>query len=131
MTDPADRLRIDKWLWFARFYKTRGLAATTVGAGHVRVNGDKVHKPAHTLRPGDVLTLPQGDRIRVVRVLAMGNRRGPAPEAQTLYEDLTEVKDVLPPAPQYEGQGRPTKRDRRMIDLHTRGRLNDPDEWSS
>ena len=117
MTDPIAKLRVDKWLWFARFYKTRGLASKTVSGGHVRVNGSKIAKASFAVGAGDVLTLPQGNRIRVVRVVQLGTRRGPTPEAQTLYEDLTEVKDDVPPAPRYEGKGRPTKRDRRMIDL--------------
>ncbi|THD73295.1 RNA-binding S4 domain-containing protein [Thalassobius vesicularis] len=117
MSEPVAKLRVDKWLWFARFYKTRGLASTMVNGGHIRVNGNKIAKASHSIGPGDVLTLPQGNQIRVVRVLELGTRRGPAPEAQTLYADLTEVKDAVPPAPRYEGKGRPTKRDRRMIDL--------------
>lgn len=123
MSDPVTKLRVDKWLWFARFYKTRGLASKMVTGGHIRVNGTKIAKASHAIGPGDVLTLPQGHQIRVVRVLELGARRGPAPEAQTLYADLTEVKDDVPPAPRYEGKGRPTKRDRRMFDLGRAGEL--------
>ena len=83
-----DRIRIDKWLWQARFFKTRSLAAAVVSSGHLRLNGAKMAKPGHDLRPGDVLTFPQASRIRVVRVLAPGDRRGPAAEAQLLYADL-------------------------------------------
>ncbi|SEQ99540.1 heat shock protein Hsp15 [Thalassovita taeanensis] len=111
------KLRLDKWLWHARFVKTRGLAASLVVGGHVRVNSAKAAKPAHMVGPGDVLTFPQGDNIRVVRILAIGLRRGPAPEAQMLYADLSEVKDDVPRAPRYEGKGRPTKRERRKLDL--------------
>lgn len=93
-----DRIRIDKWLWQARFFKTRGLAAGVVSAGHLRLNGVKMAKPGHDVRPGDVLTFPQGDRIRVVRVLAPGTRRGPAEEARMLYADL-DAGNADPPQP--------------------------------
>ncbi|MCG7574316.1 RNA-binding S4 domain-containing protein [Phaeobacter sp. CNT1-3] len=121
----ATKQRLDKWLWHARFYKTRGLASKMVSAGHVRVNSDKVSKPAHSVKPGDVLTFPQGNQIRVVRIEGIGDRRGPAPEAQTLYTDLTEPKESVPRSPKFEGKGRPTKRDRRMIDLDRQRGLND------
>jgi ribosome-associated heat shock protein Hsp15 len=88
--DPAaqPRLRLDKWLWQARFFKGRDLAAETVLSGHLRLNGQHCRKPGHAVQPGDVLTFPQGDRIRVIRVLALGERRGPAGEAARLYDDL-------------------------------------------
>lgn len=114
MADPAAKLRIDKWLWFARFFKTRTLAAKQVGAGHVRLNGERIAKPAETVVAGDVLTFAQGSRIRVIRVLATGDRRGPAPEAQALYEDLTPADSVEETAER--AGARPTKRDRRAID---------------
>ena len=82
------RLRLDKWLWQARFFKSRGLAAEVIEAGHVRVNGTRISRPGRDILEGDTLTFPQGDRIRLVRVLALGQRRGPAPEAQALYLDL-------------------------------------------
>ncbi|MGH1354289.1 MAG: RNA-binding S4 domain-containing protein [Thalassovita sp.] len=123
MTTATPKLRVDKWLWFARFYKTRGLASSKVTGGHIRVNGSKIAKASYGVAAGDVLTLPQGNQIRVVKVVELGTRRGPAPEAQTLYEDLTEVKDVVPKAPRFEGKGRPTKRDRRMIDFGRAGEL--------
>lgn len=88
MSDDA-RLRVDKWLWQARFFKSRSLAADVAASGHLRLNGNHVRKGAQPVRPGDMLTFPQGDKIRVVRVLAIGVRRGPASEAQVLYEDLT------------------------------------------
>jgi ribosome-associated heat shock protein Hsp15 len=113
---PA-RLRLDKWLWQARFFKTRTLAAGQVAAGHVRINGARVVKPAQGVCAGDVLTFAQGTRVRVVRIAALGVRRGPATEAQALYEDLSapETQDDVPPAPRFEGKGRPTKRDRRKL----------------
>ncbi|WP_170421685.1 RNA-binding S4 domain-containing protein [Ruegeria arenilitoris] len=111
------KLRIDKWLWQARFFKTRSLAAKQVSGGHVRLNGNRVLKPAQAVGPGDVLTFPQGRLVRVVRVEALGERRGPATEAQTLFADLTEKKDAPPKNPGFEGKGRPTKKDRRALDL--------------
>jgi ribosome-associated heat shock protein Hsp15 len=83
-----DRLRIDKWLWYARFLKTRSLAAALVEAGEVTVNETVVIKTSQALKPGDVVTLRLGKRWRRVRVLALGERRGPAPEAQALYEEM-------------------------------------------
>jgi ribosome-associated heat shock protein Hsp15 len=84
----AGPIRIDKWLWHARFFKTRSLAARMVSEGRVRVNSVRVTRPGRTLAPGDVLTFAQGDAVRVVRVRAPGTRRGPAPEARALYDDL-------------------------------------------
>lgn len=84
----AEAIRLDKWLWQARFCKSRTLAAALVGEGRVRVNSGRVTRPARLILPGDVLTFPQGGVIRVVRVLAPGVRRGPAAEARGLYEDL-------------------------------------------
>lgn len=81
-------IRLDKWLWQARFCKSRSLAAELVSGGHVRVNGTPVSRPGRDIAPGDVLTFPQGARIRVVRIEALGLRRGPATEAQELYTDL-------------------------------------------
>lgn len=81
-------IRLDKWLWHARFFKSRSLAAAACG-GPLRLNAQRVAQPAQTVRPGDVLTFAQGHQVRVIRVLAPGTRRGPATEAQTLYEDLT------------------------------------------
>lgn len=127
--DPqGETLRADKWLWFARFFKSRSLAAEVCKAGRLRVSGAKVAKPNHSVRVGDVLTFPQGRHIRVVRILALGERRGPAPEAQQLYEDLqppeTQRSSEPAPAPGAErgrGAGRPTKKERRELDrLHGR-----------
>ncbi|WP_300518749.1 RNA-binding S4 domain-containing protein [Aliiroseovarius sp.] len=117
-------MRADKWLWHARFFKTRGLATKLISAGHLRVNSDKVAKPAHGVGPGDVLTFPQGRRIRVVRITALSDRRGPAPEAQTLYEDLTPEEEKRPPAPRFEGKGRPSGKDRRNARLYDPTRLD-------
>ena len=87
------------------------------------MNSDKISKPAFTVGPGDTLTFPQGETIRVVRVVAIGTRRGPAPEAQQLYDDLTPVQEKRPPAPKTEGKGRPTKKDRRDMLLSRDARL--------
>ncbi len=92
MTAPPETVRLDKWLWQARFFKTRGMAADEVSARHVRVNGVKVSKPGRAVGPGDTLTFPQGTRVRMVRITQPGLRRGPAIEAQLLYVDL----DPLP-----------------------------------
>ncbi|ARE40062.1 Ribosome-associated heat shock protein [Rhodovulum sp. P5] len=124
MTDaPRPQIRLDKWLWHARFFKTRTLAAKLVAGGHVRVNAAKTDKPARKVGPGDTLTFPQGHDIRVVRIIAPGERRGPAPEAQALYEDLTPIKEMPAKAPRYEGRGRPTKKDRRMFEQSRKGPL--------
>ena len=82
------RIRIDKWLWQARFFKTRVLAALAVSGGHLRLNGAPMGKPGHAVGPGDVLTFPQGNQVRVVRILACGSRRGPAAEARGLYDEI-------------------------------------------
>jgi ribosome-associated heat shock protein Hsp15 len=78
--------RIDKWLFHARFYRTRTLAQAAASAGKVRLNGVRVQKPAQTLKPGDILTLGRGGQVVALRVLALGERRGSAAEAQQLYE---------------------------------------------
>ncbi len=84
------RQRVDKWLWFARLVKTRSLAAAIVSQGQVRLNRAKVTKPSHEVCLGDILTLAVHGRVRVVKVLAIGARRGPPGEAQTLYQDMAE-----------------------------------------
>ena len=112
MTGALPTIRLDKWLWYARFVKSRSLSAKLIGDGKVRVNGERSTKPSHSVRPGDALTFPQGRHVRVVRILEVGTRRGPATEAQTLYEDLSPPET---PASERAGE-RPTKRDRRRID---------------
>ncbi len=86
--------RIDKWLFFARLTKTRGLAQTVVESGAVRLNREKIDQPAKLVRPGDVLTMSLNGRVRVLKVRAPGLRRGPASEAAGLYLDLS-----APPKP--------------------------------
>jgi ribosome-associated heat shock protein Hsp15 len=89
-------IRLEKWLWQARFFKTRALATKLCASGRVRVNGAVVRKAHYAIRAGLVLTFPQARKIRVVRVLALGDRRGPAPEASALYEVLIDDHDHLP-----------------------------------
>lgn len=109
-------IRLDKWLWQARFFKSRSLAAAACG-GAMRLNGQPVAKPAQALRPGDVLTFVQAREVRIVKVLAPGTRRGPAAEAQTLYQDLTPPREPrATAAPQPESGGRPTGKARRDMD---------------
>ena len=118
-------MRIDKWLWAARFYKTRSLAAQELDKGRVQLNGHAV-KPAHEIKPGDKLMLRQGTVLREVQVLGLSMQRGPAPVAQALYEESADSleKRLLAaeqrklnsePAASIE-HGRPTKRERRNID---------------
>ncbi len=120
MVGPAEKIRLDKWLWYARFFKTRGIASKQVSGGHVRVNGDKAAKPAQPVGPGDVLTFAQARRIRVIRIVALGVRRGPAAEAQGLYDDLTPPEETKAP-PEPRSGARPTKRDRRVMDAFRSG----------
>lgn len=118
MSEPAQKIRIDKWLWHARFFKTRSIAAKVVSGGKLRVNGQPISKPAYMVSASDVLTFPQAHNVRVIKVLAMGERRGPAPEAQQLYEDLAPPKpreEITEQVPRFEGKGRPTKKDRRAL----------------
>lgn len=124
--NPDDETRrLDLWLWFSRFFKSRTIATRFVQSGRLRVNDQVIKKAHHKLKVGDILTFPKADRIRIAKVVDLGVRRGPAPEAQTLYEDLS------PPAPERQdrksaaetaagvrepGSGRPTKQQRRAID---------------
>jgi ribosome-associated heat shock protein Hsp15 len=111
--------RVDKWLWVARLFKTRPLAATACHRGKVDVN-DQAAKPSRPLRAGDVIRVTAAAGLRVVRVAGFAERRGPASAARALYDDLTppappRVRD-LRPAYRVQGTGRPTKRERRAID---------------
>lgn len=87
----TDRIRIDKWLWHARFYKTRALAAEAAQSGRIRRNDARVEKAGLEVKVGDILTLGRGREVVVVRILACGIRRGPAPEAQLLYERVEDT----------------------------------------
>lgn len=120
-----DKIRLDKWLWAARFYKTRSLAVQEIGKGRVLVN-DQPAKPAREVAPGDLVTVRKEDPALHVRVMAVSGARGPAPVARQLYEETpesvaareraAEMRRLAPePALGIEA-GRPTKRDRRLID---------------
>ena len=120
---PLTSLRIDKWLWAARFFKTRSLATEAIHAGHIKLNGNTV-KPARELRLGDTLDLAIGDEKWTVEVLGLNDQRRPASEAQQLYAETPESHDRraaakearrLAPAPGSDLRGRPTKKDRRQI----------------
>jgi ribosome-associated heat shock protein Hsp15 len=120
--DPSAPQRLDKWLWFARIVKSRTLAAEVIGQGKVRVNRTRVLKASQTVRPGDVLTIALRGRVQVLKIAAAGERRGPPPQARQLYEDLTPVTpDAADGAggQRLSGAGRPTKKDRRLIDRLT------------
>lgn len=132
MASAPTSMRLDKWLWAARFYKTRALAVDEINLGRVRMGGQPV-KPARDVKPGDVLSLRIGPTAREVEVKGLSNQRGPAPQAQALYaetpasitarEAAAEARRLAPePAATIE-QGRPTKQDRR--------RLADWDRWSA
>jgi ribosome-associated heat shock protein Hsp15 len=133
--EPQAAVRLDKWLWAARFYKTRALAVEEIVKGRVQVNGQSA-KPSRDVRPGDLLRLRQGPIEREVEVLALSSVRGPAPVAQALYretpasivarERAAEARRLAPEPAQAiaDGrQGRPTKLDRR--------RLAEWDRWSA
>ncbi len=124
------KLRLDKWLWAARFYKTRSLAVQEIGKGRVLVN-EQIAKPSREITPGDILSIRREDPPLIVRVIALSNIRGPAPAARLLYEETAasaaareraaETRRLAPEPAQGISKGRPTKRDRRLIDL-IRGR---------
>lgn len=114
-------LRLDKWLWHARVCKSRTLAGKLCEAGRVRVSGMLVRKAHFAIRPGDVVTLPWGPHIRVLRVVALGTRRGPPAEARALYEDLAPPAAAAPPEggeaeSRPPSAGRPTKAERRALE---------------
>jgi ribosome-associated heat shock protein Hsp15 len=122
--EPPARLRLDKWLWAARFCKTRALATDEIGKGRVRVN-EQVVKPARELKVGDLVELRQGAVLRTVVVRGLSAVRGPAPVAQALYEETpasiaareaaAERRRLAPEPAAAIDQGRPTKRDRRQL----------------
>jgi ribosome-associated heat shock protein Hsp15 len=133
-----DKIRIDKWLWAARFYKTRSLATDEIGKGRVAINGQSV-KASREVKPGDEVSARQGDVTRTVKILALSDVRGPAPVAQTLYEETPESlalrekaslqrRIAREPALSIE-QGRPTKRNRRELEKAKEVGWND--RWSA
>jgi len=122
-----DTQRLDKWLWYARFFKSRSLATKFCQSGKLRVDGTIIRKAHHSVHVGNVLTFPKGADIRVIKVLDSGTRRGPAAEAQELYNDLdppeVSARDSREPlaavastGSREPGAGRPTKADRRAFD---------------
>ena len=121
MTEQTPVLRLDKWLWFARFFKTRANATRAIAGGRFRLDGAVMNKPHRAALPGQVLTFIQGERVRVIKIIMLGTRRGPASEAMSLYEDLSppvetrrEKEAAMPTFENRDsGAGRPTKRDRR------------------
>ena len=125
--EPLPRLRLDKWLWHARFVKTRTLAQKLCESGHVKLNGTSVGKASQTVKPGDTLEVVIGPWRRFLRVVALGERRGPAPEAQALYEQTAEPERLggfraeqgFRQAHRPRGDGRPTKKDRRQMEKWT------------
>ena len=123
----SEHLRIDKWLWQARFFKSRSLATKFLSQRGARLNGVVVRKPAQEVRVGDMLTFALKKSVKVVKIVGLGTRRGPATEARALYEDLSapEVSRAekktgkthpFPSGARDEGSGRPTKAQRRAID---------------
>ena len=118
----TERQRIDKWLFFARIVKSRSLAAKLAQGGHVRINREKTDQASQAVKPGDVLTITLDRRILVLKVLQPGSRRGPAPEARLLYEDLSPapVPGERPDAQREKGEGRPEKRERRQMERFKR-----------
>jgi ribosome-associated heat shock protein Hsp15 len=138
MDKLMDKIRIDKWLWAARFYKTRSLATDEIGKGRVAINGQSI-KASREVKPGDEVSARQGDVTRTVKVLALSDVRGPAPVAQTLYEETPESlalrekaslqrRIAREPALSIE-QGRPTKRNRRELEKAKGVGWND--RWSA
>ena len=141
-SSSTDRMRIDKWLWAARFYKTRALAVDEIHKGRVRVN-DQECKPARDVKVGDSISLRQGYATRSVTVCALSHRRGPAPEAQKLYQEteeslalraaLSEQRRLAPEPAHSIQQGRPTKRDRRQLQQASVANAQGPwgERWSA
>jgi ribosome-associated heat shock protein Hsp15 len=124
MDQGSDRVRVDKWLWAARFYKTRSLATEAVAGGKVEVNGERA-KPAKTIKPGDEIRIRLVPYEHILIVRGLAERRGPASVAQALYEETEASRDArqrlatqLAAAPAtfvYEDKGRPTKKERRDL----------------
>ena len=133
-----DKIRIDKWLWAARFYKTRSLATDEIGKGRVEINGQTA-KASREVKVGDMVSTRQGDVIRILQVLALSDQRGPAPVAQALYEETAEsialrektsIQRRMAKEPALSiAQGRPTKRNRRELEKVKEVGWND--RWSA
>ena len=124
---PDGRQRLDKWLWYARLTKTRTLAQRLAVSGQVRINRDKADSASQPVKTGDVLTVALPGGVRVLKILATGERRGPASEARLLYEDLSRPGPPRPAPDQNAGGARPTKRERRALDRLVGGASPDED----
>ena len=118
----TEKIRLDTWLWYARFYKSRSLSSKAILSGKVRVNSNKIIKPASKVKINDVLTMNHVNLVRIIQVQNIGVRRGPASEAQKLYSDLSpdvkatsEIKDLSEKSKK-DTNKRPTKKDRRILD---------------
>ena len=113
MDGPRPSMRVDKWLWHTRFFKTRSRATSVVTGGHLKINQAKTTKPAAKICVGDRLTFIQEKRTRIVEVTSLSDRRGPAPEAQGHYIDHSPAPNLVTKSPRFDGKGRPTAKDRR------------------
>ena len=118
----TEKIRLDTWLWYARFYKSRSLSAKAILSGKLRLNSNKIIKPASKVKTNDVLTINHINMVRIIQVQSLGSRRGPASEAQKLYYDLSgDITDAskikhAPEKYKKETNKRPTKKDRRILD---------------
>lgn len=134
-SDSTIRVRLDKWLWAARFYKTRSLSSEEIDKGRVKLNGASV-KPSRDVKAGDVLEMRIGHEVRTVVVRGLSGVRGPAPVAALLFEetpeslrqrqDAAEMRRLAPEPAHSQPLGRPTKRDRR----HIEGLRDTPPDWN-
>ena len=118
----TEKIRLDIWLWYARFYKSRSLSSKAILSGNLRVNSIKIIKPASKVKINDVLTINHVNTVRIIQIQSIGARRGPASEAQALYKDLSadvtaasKIKDVSEKSKK-DTNKRPTKKDRRILD---------------
>ena len=118
----TEKIRLDTWLWYARFYKSRSLSSKAILSGKLRVNSNRIIKPASKVKINDVLTINHVNMVRIIQVQILGARRGPASEAQKLYNDLSENKTGAPNKKKVsekfkkDTNKRPTKKDRRILD---------------
>jgi len=118
----TEKIRLDTWLWYVRFYKSRSLSSKAILSGKVRVNSNKIIKPASKVKINDVLTINHVTTVRIIQIQSLGARRGPASEAQKLYKDLSgdatgsANNKNLSQKSKKDTNKRPTKKDRRLLD---------------